>query len=379
MPSTLCFFVTDGYDMDFIDEIKSLASRIPTLKESICTEEATKNALVMPMINILGYNVFDPTEVIPEFTADHGTKKGEKVDYAIFKEGKPIILIECKPVDADLNDAHASQLFRYFTVTDAKVGILTNGVMYRFYSDLEAANKMDEKPFLEIDLLNLKENLVEELKRFKKERFDIDELISVANELKYTKEIKQILLDELNNPSEAFVRFFAKQVYDGVLTPALREKFTGLTKSAFNQFINDRISERLKIAMVDNVASAQKEDVSSEEPVEQTTDVITTEDEKEAYYIVKAILHENTDLDRVFMRDAKRYCAILLDDNNRKPICRLYFNTKQKYIGIFNENREEEKQPINNLSEIYGFSDKLKNVVRLFDENAFQKGEDASV
>lgn len=362
--------------MDFIDEIKALASRIPTLKESIYTEEATKTALVMPMINILGYNVFDPTEVVPEFTADHGTKKGEKVDYAIFKDGMPIILIECKPVDADLNDAHASQLFRYFTVTNAKVGILTNGVVYRFYSDLEAANKMDEKPFLEIDLLNLKENLVEELKRFKKERFDIDELISVANELKYTKEIKQILLDELNSPSESFVRFFAKQVYDGILTPVLREKFTGLTKSAFNQFINDRISERLKIAMVNNVASSQKEDMPSDEVVEQNTDIVTTTDETEAYYIIKAILHENTDLDRVFMRDAKSYCAILLDDNNRKPICRLYFNTKQKYIGVFNENREEEKQSINNLSEIYALSDKLKNVVKLFDENAFHKSED---
>lgn len=359
--------------MDFIDQIKALASRIPTLRENILTEEAAKNALVMPMINTLGYNVFDPAEVIPEFTADHGTKKGEKVDYAIFKDGKPIILIECKPMNSDLNNAHASQLFRYFTVTEAKVGILTNGIIYRFYSDLEAANKMDEKPFLEIDLLNMKEPLVEELKRFKKERFDIDELTSVANELKYTKEIKQILLDELNNPSEAFVKFFAKQVYDGILTPTLREKFTDLTKSAFSQFIYDRISERLKIAMVD-VASVSKEEIPIEAPAEQNADIVTTEDEKEACYIVKAILHENTDLDRVFIRDAKSYCAILLDDNNRKPICRLYFNTKQKYVGIFDENREEVKHPINNLSEVYNLSNELKNVVRRFDENTFQKG-----
>lgn len=356
--------------MDFIDEIKALASRIPVLRDSILTEEATKNALVMPMINILGYNVFNPTEVVPEFTADHGTKKGEKVDYAIFKDGTPIILIECKPIDCDLNDTHASQLFRYFTVTDAKVGILTNGVVYRFYSDLEAANKMDDKPFLEIDLLNLKEPLVEELKRFKKENFDVDELVSVANELKFTKEIKQILLDELDNPSEAFVRFLAKQVYSGVLTPAMRDKFTVLTKSAFTQFINDRISERLKIAMDDT--PVKKEEVKvSEEP--STDGITTTEDEIQGYYIIKAILHENTDPERVVMRDAKSYCAILLDDNNRKPICRLYFNTKQKSVGIFDENREEVKYPINSLSELYNLSEQLKNVVVLYDENAFYR------
>jgi len=356
--------------MDFIDEIKALASRIPALRDSILTEEAAKNALVMPMINILGYNVFNPTEVVPEFTADHGTKKGEKVDYAIFKDGSPIILIECKPINCDLNNAHASQLFRYFTVTDAKVGILTNGVVYRFYSDLEAANKMDDKPFLEIDLLNIKEPLVEEFKRFKKENFDADELASVANELKYTKEIKQILLDELDNPSEAFVKFLAKQVYSGVLTPSMREKFTVLTKSAFTQFINDRIGERLKMAMDDT--PVKKEEVKV--PEETSTDgVTTTEDEKEGYYIIRAILHENTDPERVVMRDAKSYCAILLDDNNRKPICRLYFNTKQKNVGIFDENREEVKYPINNLSEIYNLSEQLKNIIVLYDENGFKK------
>lgn len=360
--------------MDFIDEIKALASRIPVLKESILTEEATKNALVMPMINILGYNVFNPTEVVPEFTADHGTKKGEKVDYAIFKDGKPIILIECKPIDCDLNNTHASQLFRYFSVTEAKVGILTNGTIYRFYSDLEAANKMDDKPFLEIDLLNIKEPLIEELKRFKKENFDVDELVSVANELKYTKEIKQILLEELSSPSEAFVKFFAKQVYSGVLTPSLREKFTGLTKSAFNQFINDRISERLKIAMENNSTPMRNEDSQIEMSEEQSTAVVvTTEEEKEAYYIIKAILVEGIDPERVFMRDAKSYCAILLDDNNRKTICRLYFNTKQKYIGIFDENNENVKHPINNLSEIYQLSVEIRNIAKLLDESTQKK------
>ena len=352
--------------MDFIDEVKALAARVPNLKDNIQTEEATKNALVMPMINILGYNVFDPTEVIPEFTADHGTKKGEKVDYAIMKNNEPIMLIECKPLGSDLNTNHASQLFRYFNVTSAKVGILTNGTIYRFFSDLEDANKMDDKPFLEIDLLNLKDAQVEELKRFKKERFDADELESVANELKYTKEIKQILLNELNKPSDDFVKFFANQVYNGRITPTKRDQFSTITKNAFNQFINDRINERLKFAMADD-DSTEKEEL---EEIESADDgIVTTEDEIEGYHIVKAILRENIAPDRIVMRDTKSYCGILLDDNNRKPICRLRFNSAQKYIGLLDENRKEIKTAIEDLNDIYKLAADIKKVVERMETN----------
>ncbi|WP_321430377.1 type I restriction endonuclease [uncultured Methanolobus sp.] len=352
--------------MDFIDEVKALAARVPNLIDNIQTEEATKNALVMPMINILGYNVFDPTEVIPEFTADHGTKKGEKVDYAIIKDNEPIMLIECKPFGSDLNTNHASQLFRYFNVTSAKVGILTNGTTYRFFSDLEDANKMDDKPFLEIDLLNLKDEQVEELKRFKKERFDICELESVANELKYTKEIKQILLKEMNKPSEDFVKFFANQVYNGRITLNKRDQFTAITKNAFNQFINDRINDRLKIAMSD------KEDntpVDIEDDIEPVDDgIVTTEDEIEGYHIVKAILREKVAPERIVMRDTKSYCGILLDDNNRKPICRLRFNRSQKYVGILDENRKEIKHPIEELNDIYALASEIEAAVKRMEE-----------
>ena len=115
--------------MDFIEAIQSLATTAAKRLEHLQTEEATKNALVMPFINILGYNVFDPTEVIPEFSADVGVKKGEKVDYAIIKDGRVIMLVECKASGVDLDQAHASQLFRYFSVTEARIAVLTNGVV----------------------------------------------------------------------------------------------------------------------------------------------------------------------------------------------------------------------------------------------------------
>ncbi len=347
--------------MDFADRVKAFASRIPTLSKNVRTEEATKNALVMPLINILGYNVFDPTEVIPEYTADHGTKKGEKVDYAIIRDGEPSILIECKNIGADLNKEQASQLFRYFSVTAAKVGVLTNGIVYRFYSDLDSPNRMDGKPFLEINMLDLKDPLITELKRFTKESFDSDGLADVAYDLKYTREIKQILTRELASPSDEFVRFFAKQVYAGSLNKNAREKFSGITKDALTQFINEKINERLKSAM------AEEESPSKETGIDEGDGIVTTEDEWEGYYIVKAILHEIIAPSRVVMKDTRSYCSIILDGNTRKPICRLRFNSRQKYLVLFDENKERDKLPIDDLNEIYNHSDKLKTTVQNYD------------
>lgn len=149
--------------MDFIDQLKQFASRVENLKDQIATEEATKTSLILPFFQLLGYDIFDPTEFVPEFTADVGIKKGEKVDYAIFQNGIPIILIEAKWCGENL-DKHSSQLFRYFGTSKAKFGILTNGLIYKFFTDLEEPNKMDEKPFMELNLLDIKESLVPELK-----------------------------------------------------------------------------------------------------------------------------------------------------------------------------------------------------------------------
>lgn len=155
--------------MDFNERLNALSSKIKEQINSIVTEEATKNAFVMPFIhNVLGYDVFDPREVTPEFVCDVGTKKGEKIDYAIMKNNEVQILIECKKIGEPLNINHASQLFRYFHVTNARISILTNGQIYKFFTDLDAPNKMDEKPFLEVDLLEIDENIIPELNKLTK-------------------------------------------------------------------------------------------------------------------------------------------------------------------------------------------------------------------
>ncbi|MGB7002363.1 MAG: type I restriction endonuclease [Halobacteriota archaeon] len=354
--------------MDLIDQMKELSSGISKRSERLETEEATKTARIMPFIKALGYDVFNPEEVVPEFTCDVGTKKGEKVDYAIMKDGNPIMIFECKSANMNLEKEHASQLYRYFSVTEVKVGVLTNGIIYKFYSDLEKANTMDAKPFLELDMLNIKEPLVEELKRFRKESFKTDEIVSAASELKYTKEIKRILGEELDSPSEAFIKFFTKQVYSGMIRKTAREKFTGIVHHAFKEFINDEISDRLEKAL--ERGSGTQEVIHDDKNAEEGNDdgIVTTEEEIEGFHIVRAILCETIDPERVVLKDWKRYCNVLFDGKATKQICRFYFNNpKQIYVSFFDENKKEEKVPIDKLSEIYNHAEKLKATVGYYD------------
>lgn len=366
--------------MDFIDQLQTLANKIPRLCEVLQTEEATKNALVMPFIGILGYDIFDPTEVIPEFVADVGIKKGEKVDYAIVKDGKIIMLFECKHCGGDLNLRHASQLFRYFAVTEARIAVLTNGIVYRFFTDLEAKNKMDEKPFLEVSMLDLNELAVGELKKLTKTTFNLDDLMTTAGELKYTREVKRLLSEQLEKPSDDFVKFFASKVFDGPLTPSRREYFSGITKRGFNQLINERINERLKSAMsgasgVEN-GSPPETAAPAQIPAQQTESqqaaklVQTTNDELEGFYVIKSLLRDLVDPNRIIHRDTQSYMGILLDDNNRKPLARLYFNRSQKYLGLFNEQRQEERVQIQNLDDIYQHAEKLRRVFTFYEREA---------
>ena len=222
--------------MEFNEQIKQFSERVAMLKDTISTEEATKMSLVVPMFQILGYDVFNPLEFCPEYTADVGIKKGEKVDYAILEEGQPNILIECKSCSEQI-DKHSSQLFRYFGTTPAKFGILTNGIIYRFYTDLEESNKMDLVPFLEINMLSIKDSSISELKKFCKDNFDKDKIFSTAEELKYSSLIKNILSSEFENPSEEFVRFILSGIYEGQKNQKVIDKFTPVVKKSFSSFL----------------------------------------------------------------------------------------------------------------------------------------------
>jgi predicted type IV restriction endonuclease len=353
--------------MDFKDQIKLLGDRVLKLKDQVNTEEATKNAFIMPFIKELGYDVFNPFEVTPELVADIGMKQGEKIDYAIMQNGEPIILIECKHHGAPLNVNNASQLFRYFHTTKAKFSILTNGIEYRFYTDLVEPNKMDEKPFFAFDITDIKDNQIEELKKFHKAYYDFNNIVNTASDLKYTFELKKLFHAEFLEPSPDFVRQFTKQVYLGMITAKVLEQFTNLVKKSLQQYISDQITERLKSALTKEDAVAKEQDAAVTETKEQQNNITTTEEELEAFMIVKSILRQNTKPGRIVHRDAQSYFAILLDDNNRKSICRLYLTGKKKYIGTFNDKKVEVRNEIETIDDIFKYADGLIATVKDYD------------
>ena len=351
--------------MDFIEELRNLSARIEKQKDLIQTEEATKNAFVMPFINLLGYDVFNPAEVVPEFTADVGTKQGEKVDYAIFKDDEVVMLIECKRYGDDLTDVHTSQLYRYFSVVHARFAVLTDGVLYRFYTDLEEPNKMDAKPFLDFNMLDIQPSLVNELKRFTKPSFDLDETLIAASDLKYTKEIKQTMTVQLESPAEDFVRFFLSSVYTGVKTQAVIRQFTDIVKRALNQFMNEAINQRLQSAITKG--NPADPPIEIDEPDDDELDdedseprIVTTEEELEGFYTVKSIVREVVTPDRIVHRDTISYMTVVLDNSRRKQICRLYFNGPRKYLGVINEEGERERVEIGSIDDIYKYAEQLK-------------------
>jgi len=351
--------------MEFLTKLKALSDRVASLKEKIETEEATKNAFIMPFIQILGYDVFNPLEVVPEFTADVGIKKGEKVDYAIMQNGNPIILIECKHWKENL-DIHSSQLHRYFNVTKAHFGLLTNGLIYRFFTDLEEKNIMDKEPFLEFDIENIKETAATELKKFQKENFDIDKITNSASGLKYSTAIKDILMKEITEPSEEFVRFFTKQIYSGKqINKKVIAQFTEIVKKATNQAFKDIVNDRLQSALHKEEPKETEEGEESEEPESK---IVTTAEELDGFYIVRSIVRTKIDINRIYSRDTQSYFGVLLDNNNRKPICRLHLNGGNKYLGLFNKDKSENKILLNNLDDIYQYSDKLLETISMYEE-----------
>ncbi len=354
--------------MDLKDLLKQIADRTKH-KENIQTEEATKNAFIMPFLQSLGYDVFNPLEVVPEFVSDIGLKKGEKIDYAIFMDGVPTILVECKDWRQNLN-VHDGQLLRYFHVSKAKFGLLTNGIVYRFYSDLVAPNKMDEKPFLEFNITEIKDNQIEELKKFHKANFDAESIVNTASEMKYMNELKNLLHNELTEPSADFVKYFAKQVYPSVVTAKVLEQFTELTKNSIKHYISDLVTERLKTALSKEDEKSKKDKLTGitvEQNLEDISKVNTTVEELEGFLIVKTILRQKIPATRVTYRDAKSYFAIFLDDNNRKLVCRLYLNGGKKFVGLLDENKKETKNEIQSLDDIFNYSDELLKTIKHYE------------
>lgn len=369
--------------MDFKDQIAQLSERISKQKDSITTEEATKTAFIMPMIATLGYDVFNPFEVVPEMDCDLIKKKGEKIDYAIMKDESPILLIECKHCKQDL-DLHDTQLQKYFVASKARFGVLTNGIEYRFYTDLEKINIMDDKPFLVVNMLDLSDADIEQLKKFHKSYYNEEDVLSTANDLKYTTEIKSILNNEFASPTAEFVRFFARQTYtSGQITSKVIDMFTPLVRKSISSVINDIISDRLNTAIKNSEHTSEtlsvQDNTSVNFPTEDTNKklpdgivymdkefgVVTTQEELDAYNIIRSILRKNIDVTRITYKDYKTYFVVNLDDSEWFWICRISIGARKKRIGIpVDRYKSCEWIQIDNIDDIFKYADKLEESLK---------------
>lgn len=310
--------------MDFTEKLREFSVRIAKLKENISTEEATKTSIVLPFFQLLGYDIFNPMEFVPEYTADIGTKKGEKVDYAIIIDGDPLILVEAKPVNIELSSKHMNQLLRYFTVTKAKFAILTNGVTYKFYSDLEERNKMDTIPFLEFDLLDIKNDAIEELKHFQKDTFDTKNILKNASDLKYMTMIKKVIADQFNNPSDQFIRaLIGKNVYSGTKTQAVLDKFRTIIRKAFTEYTNDLVAERLSTAI--------GSDVSIITPRQDKAEPSLTMEEIETLDHIKNMLNND---ENIIYKKTSRYACMQMGEHSWKWICRIYTRKSENLFTL---------------------------------------------
>ena len=359
--------------MDFIDQLKQFSKRVESLKDTIDTEEATKTAVIMPFFAMLGYDIFNPQEFVPEYTADVGIKKGEKVDYAIIKDDEPVILVECKSISENLGK-HDSQAvpvlrddFRQICHPDKRCGV-------RFYTDLDNPNKMDEAPFLTINILDIRDNQVPELKKFCKSVFDIDSIFSTASELKYVQEFKRTFSAQLETPSDDFTRLFLQDCYSGPKTQNVIEKFRPILRKALNDLISEMMNDKIKAAfgsapsVQESSPKAQSDepDLDDEAPVKKGPQIETTEEELEAYFIIKNLVADVADIHDITYKDTASYFNILYKGNVRKWICRIRINSAGRALIIPDENKKETVYALEDIYDLKNHKDTLCEVLKRY-------------
>ena len=295
------------------NKIRILSEKVKNIKETITTEESTKTAFVLPLLQILGYDIFNPLELIPECHSDIGSKKGEKVDYCVCLNQSPTIIIECKNWSEDLN-YHVNQLIRYYHTSKAKFGLLTNGIKYCFFTDLDNLNVMDSDPFFTFNLLSFSEEELDTLIEFSKSKFSEENILTIAEKLKYLSKFKNVILKELSSPSEEFNKLLIKQVFSGRLVQKQKEKFSEIINTALEELFDFKklIPESL---------------------------VTTTKEELDFYKNIVDKLPQYKQY--ISYKDFKGHFSIILHNSTRKCIVKALFNNSKKYIILFDGESEK--------------------------------------
>ncbi len=333
-----------AFEDDFVRYIDQIRTRLPHIRG----EEATKQSLVIPLFHVLGYDVWNPLEVQPEYGADFnkGPKKGqpEKVDYALKINGEPVVFVECKAADVIL-DTHDGQLARYFNATPSvRVGILTNGIRIKVFTDLQQPNVMDDKPWMDFDIRTPKPAELDALKKFRKTEFTADQIVGLAEEMVYYNVLVPFIASQLLDPGEKLVRLVAEEI------PSLKridkkviDRLTPILRKAIQAAILDHVARSFSAPVppepapvvatlrMDTASGATEAAVSATGGTREG--VVTTAQELEVYDLVSKIVKEKFPDAVIQYRDAKSYFTIM-QKNLRKWFIRLGIERTPYWISF---------------------------------------------
>lgn len=336
--------------MDFAEEIKLFSNRIMQIKDKIQTEEAVKTSIVLPFFHLLGYDIFNPEEFIPEYTTDVGIKKGEKIDYVIMNELSPVLLIEVKNCPDKNLKRHISQLFRYFAVSKARYGMLTNGFRFILYTDLDEKNIMDTESFFEFNMLDLSDNDIIEISKYTKRNFNVDEIYESASELRYLSKIKQLIISQSKKPSDAFINYILSEIHIGRKTKTLVDIFREYTKVA------------LKTLILDNKQNFNYDSNLDVDTME--TSITMTQIEMESFYIVKSILRKTIAPENINFIDSETYFTVIVKNDSEKWICKISMKDKREITLPYNNEAGEITYNFESIDDLYELHKELVDIAK---------------
>ncbi|MEH2118194.1 type I restriction endonuclease [Nostoc sp.] len=331
--------------MGFIEDITKLSEQVRKRADQVVGEEATKMALIVPFLSALGYDVYDPSEVMPEYVADFAIKKAgqfEKVDYALAINNNIVMLVEAK-ARGQKAEAHDGQLSRYFNgLLTTKIAIVTNGVEYRFFTDLLDKNVMDKEPFFSFNILEYDIKDVDNLKFFHRDNFDVTAITNYAEEMVYVKGMTQLLGNLLRSPSEEFVRFLVAELgtvapsYEikGRMTGRVIEKFKPIVKKSIQGSLVELMTRSLSQEITQPVEVEVEQEIEEEDKQQESqesTKIVTTAEEIEAFEKIKAITQTSRSYNfELQYKDTVSYFGIKLVGKTTWWFLRLYLSSQKK-------------------------------------------------
>ncbi len=325
---------------NFKVRLKNHIEHVKNVREHCTTEETTKQALILPFLDILGFNAYDPQKVKAEYGADFpGVKVGERVDYALFCQGVPVMFIEAKGCKEKM-DNHCPQLSRYFNSTpEVTISAITNGIEWRFFTDLNEKNIMDSTPFLRIMMDDIKDSDAEQLFRFRHDKFKPEALRTLAEESVYISAFVKVVSTSLREVDHEFVRYVAGRANIGrQLNQRFIETITPLVRQAVERSVSEMVvsglSSRTSIPELESPADVTDNNVIDERADivdAENPNIVTTYNERILFEKICSIIGPAYELQA---KDTESYYSILFQGKTNRWHLRYYDKKTRSNIQL---------------------------------------------